>query len=244
MSPHPASEIRLMTKTQLEKFNKGALVDCLLTLIKDGGSTFESLEKKLDEKFNAIHAEIVELKNTIVEKNQLIENLTSRLDKQDDIIKRQQRNLEALDRERRENRLVVTGIPEEEALEGQTTDENKLKVIWNALGTEVKPRSFNRIGKEIAGRKRPLLITLDSRTDRDRILEKKVELKKNENLKLVYVKKDVHPNVREEWRRLFEAEKAEKERPENAGADIRIDMRKRELLRDGVVIDKWNPSPF
>ena len=98
--------------------------------------------------------------------------------------------------------------------------------------------------KETDNPKRPMLVTLDSRIERDRILEKKTNLKKKENLKLIYVKKDLHPNVRNEWRRLFEAEKKEKERPENVGVEIRFDTRKRELLRDGIVIDSWKPTPF
>ena len=76
-----------MSKAQLEKFNKGALVDCLLTLIQESGSSIDSLEKKLDVRLDAIQAEIAGLKNTIIEKNQVIENLNSHLDVQD-IIRR------------------------------------------------------------------------------------------------------------------------------------------------------------
>ena len=60
----------------------------------------------------------------------------------------------------------------------------------------------------------------------------------------VYVKKDIHPAVRKEWRRLKDAEKSEKEKPCNQGCDIRLDTNKRELLRDGVIIDRWSPSFF
>lgn len=61
----------------------------------------------------------------------------------------------------------------------------------------------------------------------------------------IYVKKDVHPSVRKEWSRLRDAEKAEKERPENAvGCEIRLDTQERKLYKDGVVIDGWNQQFF
>ena len=174
----------------------------------------------------------------------MINSLNGRLDEQDKIIAKQQRNPESLDREKRENRLVVTGIPENEDFEGESSDNQKLAKVWEALEINVKPRSFVRLGKESSSRKRPILVTLDSRHERDVILEKKLNLKKKESTKLVFVKNDSHPNVRDEWRRLFAAEKTEKERPENVGVEVRLDTRKRELLRDGVVIDSWKPTPF
>ena len=58
------------------------------------------------------------------------------------------------------------------------------------------------------------------------------------------MKKDVHPSVRNEWKRLRDAERTEKDRPENVGCVIRLDVRERKLYRDDVVIDKWNPLFF
>ena len=60
----------------------------------------------------------------------------------------------------------------------------------------------------------------------------------------IYIKKDVHPAVRKEWARLREAERLEKEKPENNGATIRLDTRERKLYRDDTVIDSWTPHPF
>ena len=50
--------------------------------------------------------------------------------------------------------------------------------------------------------------------------------------------------MRNEWKRLKEAERIEKERPENVGCAIRLDFKERKLYRDNVVIDKWNPLFF
>ena len=60
--------------------------------------------------------------------------------------------------------------------------------------------------------------------------------------KRIYVKKDVHPSLRKEWKRLSDAETAERRKPENAGCTIRFDRERRVLLRNDVIIDKWNPS--
>ena len=78
---------------------------------------------------------------------------------------------------------------------------------------------------------------------RSRILANAKNLKTaGEKFSRIYVKKDVHPGVRKEWQRLREAEAKEKERPENAGCDIRLDTRQRKLYHDGEVIDTWNPQ--
>ena len=63
-------------------------------------------------------------------------------------------------------------------------------------------------------------------------------------LSRIYIKKDVHPSIRAEWRRMCEVEKREKERPENAGCVIRLDTRERKLYKDNVVIDEWNQQSF
>ena len=236
-----------MTKTQLDKLNKGTLVECLLELAKDSDNSLASLEKKLEEKLNSICNEIVSLNETVRAKNELIDSLKTRLDKQDEIIAKQQRSLESLDRERRENKVVVTGVPDaNESLDGATDDESKLRKVLDALGAEVTPKAFIRLGKEPqAGRRRPLLVTLESKAQRDRVLSKTPTLKnRGGDFARIFVKKDSHPNVRAEWTRLFKAEQDEKKRPENVGCVIKLDFKQRQLLRDGIVIDSWNPAPF
>lgn len=57
-----------------------------------------------------------------------------------------------------------------------------------------------------------------------------------------YIKKDVHPSIRDEWRKLRKAEKAEKERPENAECTICLDVRERKLYKDGIVINAFSPQ--
>ena len=72
-----------------------------------------------------------------------------------------------------------------------------------------------------------------------------VNLKKAaENFKKIYVKKDIHPEVRKEWKRLHAAERTEMERAENAGCVIHFNIKERILYRNGVVIDSWNLQAF
>ena len=65
-----------------------------------------------------------------------------------------------------------------------------------------------------------------------------------DDFKKIYVKKDTHPGVRKEWKRLYDAMAQEQRKPENAGANIQLDKKERVLRRDGRVIDKWKPSFF
>lgn len=56
----------------------------------------------------------------------------------------------------------------------------------------------------------------------------------------IYIKKDVHSSIRAEWKRHREAEKTVKERPDNAGCSIYLNMREWQLYKGGEVIDQWN----
>ena len=88
-------------------------------------------------------------------------------------------------------------------------------------------------------------MTLASKSERDIILEKSPVLKQRRTpYDKVYIKKDVHPAVRQEWKRLRDAAAAEKDRPENQGCNIRLVVKQRKLYRDDTVIDKWNMHHF
>ena len=65
----------------------------------------------------------------------------------------------------------------------------------------------------------------------------------NEEYKTVYMKPDETLCVQNKWKRLKDVLKKEKAAPTNVGCNIRIDYKKRELLRDDQVIDKF-VSPF
>ena len=88
-------------------------------------------------------------------------------------------------------------------------------------------------------------MVVDSRSVRDDILEKAKKLKESgDTFKKVFIKKDVHPSVRAEWKRLFDVEKNEKNRPENQGANIVFNIRERKIYKDNVLIDQWSLQHF
>ena len=141
---------------------------------------------------------------------------------------------------------MVLGVPDEgESLAGETSDDGKMKKIWETLGEPLNIGSYRRLGREPGGRKRPILVTLPSKQVREDLIKKARRLKDaGEPFAQVYVKRDTHPSVRNEWKRLRDAEMAEKAKPENVGCIIRLDTRTRKLYRDDIEIDSWRPAPF
>ena len=92
---------------------------------------------------------------------------------------------------------------------------------------------------------RPILIVVDSKETKEAVLEKSKSLKeKGELFRRIYIKKDIHPEVRKEWDRLRAAKTREENDPSNQGAIIRLDAKERKLYRNDVVIDAWTPHPF
>ena len=135
--------------------------------------------------------------------------------------------------EKKEANLIVLGFPDEQlALEGAIDDAAKLAKVWEVLEDDTEIRSHRRLGRYDPGstRNRPILVTVASRDARDKVLEKTAKLKvRSGAFEKIYVKKDVHSAIRNEWKRLRSAEATEKERPENQGCTIRFDVRERKL---------------
>ena len=244
----PLTELSRMQKHQLKTINKDELIESILAYQEPS----DSVTKALEDRLSVICTEITDIKQSIVSPesafNKKISELQMRIDKQDEIIKHQQLFLEHLDRKDRESNVVLLGIPDEgSTLEGATNDGQKLQKIWETIGEEVNHRSHRRLGRldQHSTRNRPLLVVLDSKTSRDKVLEKAKKLKESgENYNRIYIKKDIHPAVRNEWKRLRDVQKRESEKPENAGCNIYLDTRERKLYRDNVLIDCWNPHPF
>ena len=102
--------------------------------------------------------------------------------------------------------MVLLGVPEDgEALDGATSDIEKVNKVWQTAGITCTFKSTRRLGKP-GDRRRPILAVVDSRTDRDAALDKAKVLKSssNESYKRIFIPKDVHSSVRAEWMRLFE----------------------------------------
>ena len=101
------------------------------------------------------------------------------------------------------------------------------------------------LGTLADGRNRPILVKMPSKAQREKVLKKTKNLKEaGPAFKKVYVRKDVHPATRREWKRLKDAEKSEKEKPGNEASTITLDYKARVLLCDNVMIDRWKPTYF
>lgn len=237
-----------MQRGQLRSVTKDELIESIIS----AGEQDVGVTAVLEERLTTIATEINELRRAIssseVDVNKKLEDMQVKIDKQAEIIVHQQRFLEALDRKERECNLIVLGVPDDGlALDGATCDGEKLEKIWATIDEETEMCSHRRLGRpsQDSTKKRPILVTVTSKSSRDGVLEKAKRLKESgPHLNKIYIKKDVHPSVRKEWSRLRSVEAAEKERPENAGCVIRLDVKERKLYRDGVVIDRWNPQYF
>lgn len=244
------NELLQMQRNQLTRINIDELVDILVSAQPQDNNTSQVILDRLAE----LVAEVATLKQAVMSPdsaiNKKVEELQQQVNTQSAIIAKQQRYLESLDRKERECNLIVMGVPEEhEALDGATTDQSKIVKVWEAARATCEVKSVRRLGKAAAAgqgeRRRPILVTVESREERDATLAVAKHLKTaGERYKRVFIKKDVHPSVREEWRRLKEAEKNERERPENVGCNISLNVRERKLYKDGVVIDEWKGSNF
>ena len=168
------------------------------------------------------------------------EDIKKQIEKQNEIIAKQQQYLERQDSKARECNLVVLGVPEDsEALDGATTDCQKVDKVWGAAGITCVVRSMRRLGQQRHDKRRPILVEVHSKFERDSALDKAKKLKEVEQYKKIYVKKDQHPSVRLEWR-LHTVFQTEKERPCNRGCNIDFNFRERKIYKDQVVIDQWN----
>ena len=112
--------------------------------------------------------------------------------------------------------------------------------------------SVQRLGKPpppVAGgaqpRSRALKIVLARAKDQKQVLDKAKKLKEaGDMFAKVFVKRDMHTLVRKEINRLRQAEKAEKEKPENISRTVVYDQNMRTLSVDNVIIDRFQPMFF
>ena len=144
--------------------------------------------------------------------------------------------------------VIITGVPELEDgdLDGAASDDDKVKQILTTIGVDaVQPQSSKRMGQAVDGKKRPMLVKVASKKERDLIVSNAKALKNaSDDYKEVYLRKDVHPSVRREWKRLRDRVKEEQDKPCNAGAVIQLDFKTRTIRRNNVVIDHWKPKYF
>ena len=235
-----ANTVRAMAPGEINKMTNSQLKKALATLINADASQQPSNNDLLDE-IRSLKDEVKAMAGI----KQKVDELSERLDQAYyNIITQQQ----SLDKKERRNNLIITGVSEEVDVIGNT-DVEKVQNVIKATGYQLTsdPASWEikRLGRENERKKRPLLVVVGDGHQRNEILRKAKNLKSIEGLvSSVYVKKDVHPAVRKEMARLRQREKDEKEKPENVGVTIVFDWKKRVLLREGSIIDKFSPHFF
>ena len=241
-------EFLKLSKTQKNGFKKEELMEIIESShSNDNGNDMQTLITSL----TGLTEQIKVLTQSFSDHQETtriqFEEFKKQMAKQNEIIAKQQVFLERQDSKERECNLVILGIPEEnETLDGATSDTDKLKKVWDAAGILSHAKSIRRIGKHDGTKRRPILAVVDSKTDRDSALDKGKDLKShgNEIYHKIYVKKDQHPSVRQEWRRLHTVFKTEKDQSSNQAGNIQFNFRERKVYKDGVVIDQWNIQNF
>ena len=248
MAPTVAEFLKL-TKTQKNGFKKEELMEILESSPSNNndGNTIQLLVTSITNLTTQIQGLIKSFADHQESTRKQFDEFKQQLAKQNEIIAKQQLFLERQDRKERECNLVVLGVPDDaEALDGATTDTEKLSKIWDAAGINCTIKSSRRIGRNDDGRRRPIMVEVLAKTDRDNALDKAKLLKNHNNdiYRKIYVKRDQHPSVRQEWKRLHTVFDTEKNRPGNQASDISFNYRERKVYKDGVVIDQWNLQGF
>ena len=233
----------------MNAYTKGELLDVLASA---DTSTLNNNNQGVIDSLAKLTAEITILRTSLNDHKEStskqVEELKLQLSKQNEIVVKQQIFLEHLDRRERECNIVILGVPDDnEALEGVTSDSDKVNKVWQTTGIVCPIKSTKRLGRPgDSTRRRPILVVVDSCGDRDAALEKEQVLKScnKDAYKRIFIKKDVHPSVRAEWTRLHGVVTAEKARPENSACNIHLDFKARKVYKDGVIIDQWNMQGF
>ena len=237
----------------VEKFS---LVQLITTIV---ARTTAPLQKRI-EALEKTNGELIEEIKAVKAENEVAKGSNTDIDNKlapfseavkkiapiEQTIQNHQRYLDQVDAKKRETNVIITGV-KEQAEGNDGNDAEKVKQILGIVGCNtVVPVKVSRIGKKNEGdeRSRPILVVTNSNASRKEILKNKQNLKSNgDEFKSVYIKADEPLCVQKEWKRLKAVMRKEKEAPTNVGCTIKIDFKKRELQRDGQVIDRFR-SPF
>jgi metal-sulfur cluster biosynthetic enzyme len=239
------NKVRKMSTAEIDKKNKTELKRALLAMLKvpDETEVTDILKQILNE-MNLMREERKEFMEELSALRKENEVLREQLKQQGNILKHHQQFMEKIDAKERGCNLIMVGIIEG-ADQSEVTDTVKVRETITTAGappnTEIK--TIRRLGVKEANKNRPIMVELTSLEERNKI----VEMARNstaEALRNIRLKKDAHPAVRAEWRRLFAVKEKEEKKSENANCTITIDMRKRQVLRDGQCIDAWCQQLF
>ena len=224
-------------------------IDLSAKIRQDIRTELRDIKKELNEQkeeTDALKTRVASLEKTCEEQSKQYNLLTEAL-------QQQHRYLESVDFDKRKHNLIITGLPETTPLQlkdGGTasSDVDKVAEILSEMGkADVEVHSIDRLGQQSNSgqRARPIKLTLKNATDRKDILKSTKALKTaGGQMSQIYVKKDTHPGIRKELKRLHDLVKSEKEKPENLGRNVYYDWKERNVKIDDLIIDSYHPSFF
>ena len=237
--PTTMEEYRALTPQQRKNVRKPALQALIESVAEDNGDGSGVTQAKLDE----ILEEVRGIKDKFKKANDEIERLDKIVNDQTKILTAQQKFLENIDSERRGQDLIVLG-----AIDDGDDDGERFNRILNAIEiqpTAIRIKTMKRLGvidEQNEERRRPIKVTFESRMMRDNVLKNAKKLKNLEDedpLKKIFLKPDVHPEVRKEEKRLYDVFKVEKNKPDNADFAVVYDRKKRIVTVNGEEIDRF-----
>ena len=239
--------VKALSPNEINKLTSPQLKIALATILNGGNNTEPEGPSNADlmNELKLIRERLEEI--PLLKKEN--ERLSNELATLTEITRNQQLHLEARDRIERQRNLIIRGITEDADNLGPD-DAAKVKSVLRAAQCTVDVSGIptKRLGEPNERRRRPLLLVLNSGVDRDAIVAAGRRLKEGNNagtaFATIFLKKDVHPAVRREHRRLHERAAEEMAKPCNVGVKIEYDWKQRVLLRDDVVIDKFFPKFF
>ena len=246
-----ATSVPRPSLSEINQMNKVTLRETLKEIPRSDDYDIKTLLHQVLDEVKAIRAERTsiqkdtELQKKLADQDEQISDLKICNQNMLKAIEFHQRMLEQLDSKERACNVVVTGLKEDIPFDGVVTDQEKCSKIFEKIEVDVEFQVI-RLGKKDQY-PRPILVITKTPEDRKLLLDNAKKLKDAGDIyTAIYVKKDTHPAVRREWewKRLRGSEKREKDKEENAGCEIKLDYRKRLLLKDGITIDRWQPSFF
>ena len=238
--PTSLDEYRELTPQQRKNVKKTSIQNILDKITTNNGADPGT---NVIDKLDLILNELKEIKERNTANDTEVKRLQTVVNNQNKILSAHQRFMEDIDREKRANDLIVLSLPESEM-----EDKDKFAEVLRAIDINpdnVAVTKLTRLGKKDDGnstRNRPLKVTLELKTKRGEILRNAKKLKDlgdDHPMKKVFLKPDVHPEIRKEEKRLYEVFKAEKNNRDNGGMEVIYDRKKRIVTRNGEEVDRF-----
>ena len=160
------------------------------------------------------------------------------------ILSAQQKFLEGMDAEKRAKHMIVLGM-KEDPIENDLDKFNNIVTVIGLNPDDIKVENIERLGTkddDEPNKTRPTKVTLENSQMRYEILKNSSKLKDRAEgsvYRKIFLKKDVHPDVRAEEKRLYEVFKAEKKKPENVNKDVVFNRKTRVVTVNAEEVDRF-----